>query len=73
MRVGTQDVEQTLLLDTGSNQLWVTSVECVETGECDHNFSSTYDLKDSLLGRYRGEIRKENDPDDRTIQILTKD
>ena len=67
--VGTEDVEQILLLDTGSNQLWVTSIFCEESGQCDHNYYTTYDLKSSKLGKYKGELRH----DDRAIKVLTHD
>ena len=73
VNIGTHDAEQTLLLDTGSNQLWVTSVDCVDNGSCDHNYSTTYDLNESVIGKYRGELSKNLGSEEKKIQVLTRD
>ena len=57
-----------MLVDTGSNQLWVTSSQC-NSAKCNHKYANTYDIESSTIGRYTGEIPVE----DRNVKILTKD
>ena len=54
---GSSNVEENLLFDTGSNVLWVTSVFCEETGQCDNNYSSMYDPESSEDHKFRGVLR----------------
>ena len=56
LRVGSPANERTLLLDTGSNVLWLTSDECTPES-CDNKHSMPYRVEDSELGRYYQEYK----------------
>ena len=65
--LGSHSQDQSLLFDTGSSNLWVTSVFCENSGSCDNKYSSLYDPKSSESSKFRGLLRHK----DNLLQILT--
>lgn len=56
MKLGSRNEERTLLFDTGSNALWLTSEYC-EPGKCDNVHSTPYSVDDSTSGKYFQDIK----------------
>ena len=56
MKLGSHEAERTLLFDTGSNLLWLTSDHCT-SDRCDNKHSTPYNLDDSRSGKYYQEVK----------------
>ena len=50
LTMGSHEVPRSLLLDTGSNVLWLTADQCGDS--CDNKHSMPYRLEDSAFGKY---------------------
>ena len=50
LMMGSHEVPRSLLLDTGSNVLWLTADQCEDS--CDNKHSKPYRLEDSAFGKY---------------------
>ena len=58
LNMGSQGDQRSLLVDTGSNVLWLTSELCAQDpSRCDNKHSKPYSLADSLNGRYYQEVK----------------
>ena len=56
MKLGSHEVERTLLFDTGSNFLWLTSDHCT-SDRCDNKHATPYNLDESRSGKYYQEVK----------------
>ena len=56
MKIGSHESERTLLFDTGSNALWLTSDHCT-LDRCDNKHSTPYNLDESKSGKYYQEVK----------------
>ena len=56
MKIGSHEAERTLLFDTGSNVLWLTSDHCTYE-KCDNKQSTPYNLDESSFGKYYQEVK----------------
>ena len=59
LQIGSNAEERTLLADTGSNVLWITSDLCNNQHDsfCDNRHSVPYCIEDSTNGRYYQEVK----------------
>jgi len=72
--LGSQDEERTLLFDTGSNAVWITSDLCETSPDnCDNKHAVPYRIEDSAFGRYYEEVRIDSDGSQITYHMPDRD